>query len=170
MKVLVSLSIVVTFAAAPAFSACVAPLNDVKIPNGNKATMQEILAANEALQENTTEIEAYTRCLKAEQQAKLDAIGPDITDQQRSKIASEYVNRQNAESEKLQKLAGLYDVAVRNFRAKQAAAESTDQANEQAAAVNAAEQDTAEKARHDAAAGKTDEGAKKPAVPKGNSR
>lgn len=168
MKALLSLSVLVALAGAPAFAVCVAPLNDVRIPNGNKATMDEILSANQALQENTSEVEAYTRCMKAEQEAKIAAIGPDITDEQKAKIASEYVNRQNAESEKLQRLADLYDVAVRNFRAKQAAAKATDEANQQAAAVNAAEQDAAEKARHDAAAEKAEEGGKPPPVPKGD--
>jgi hypothetical protein len=168
MKALIPLSIVATLTAAPAFANCVAPLNDVRIPNGNKATMDEILAANHALQEHTTEVEAYTHCLKAEQQAKIDAIGPDITDEQKSKIASEFVNRQNEESEKLQSLADHYSVAVRDYRARQAAAEDTEQTNQETAAVNSAEQDAAEKARHEASAQKADEGAETPAKPKGN--
>ena len=168
MKALRPLSIVLTLAAAPVFAECVAPLNDVRIPNGNKATMDEIMAANHALQEHTTEVEAYRHCLKAEQEAKIDAIGPDITDEQKSKIASEYVNRQNVEAEKLQSLADLYDVAVRTFRAKQAAAEATEQDKQQAAAVNSAEQDAAAKARQDAAAEKAEESGKAPAVPKSN--
>jgi type IV secretory pathway VirB10-like protein len=168
MKALLPLSIVVSLAAAPAFAACVAPLNDVRIPNGNKATMDEIVAANQAIQENTTEVEAYTHCLKAEQEAKIAAIGPDITDEQKSKIASEYVHRQTAEAERLQKLADLYNAAVSTFRAKQAAAKATEDTNQETAAVNAAEQAAAEKARHEAAGPKADEGAKKPVAPRGN--
>jgi hypothetical protein len=166
MRALLPLSIVATLVTAPAFAECAAPLNDIRIPNGNKATMDEIVAANQALQENTTEIDAYTHCLKAEQEAKIAAIGPDITDEQKAKIASQYVNRLNAENEKLQNLADHYNEAVRNFRAKQAAARATDQSNQEAAAVNAAEQDATEKARHDAAAVKADEGSEKPVVPK----
>jgi hypothetical protein len=168
MKALLPLSIVATLAAAPAFAECVAPLNDVRIPNGNKATMDEIIAANYAIQENTTEVEAYTQCLKAEQEAKIAAIGPDITDEQKSKIASEYINRQNAEGEELQSLADRYDAAVRSFRARQAAVKSTEQTNQEAAAVKAAVQDAAEKARQEATARKADEGAETPVVPKGN--
>ena len=170
MKALLPLLIVATLAAAPAFADCVAPLNDVRIPNGNKATKDEILAANHALQEHTTEVEAFSQCLKAEQQAKIEAIGPEITDDQRSKIASEYVNRQNEEVEKLQSLADLYSAAVSSFRAKQAAEEATEQTNEEASAVNAAEQDAAAKARREATAQKAEEGAERPAVPKDNNR
>jgi len=166
MRALLPLSIIATLVTTSAFAECVAPLNDIRIPNGNKATMEEIVAANQALQENTTEIDAYTRCLKAEQEAKIAAIGPDITDEQKAKIASEYVNRLNAENEKLQNLSDHYNEAVRNFRAKQAAAQATEQSNEETAAVNAAEQDAAEKARRDAAAVKADEGPEKSSVPK----
>jgi hypothetical protein len=168
MKALVPLSIVVALAGAPAFAGCVAPLNDVRLPNGNKATTDEMTAAKHAIQENNTEVEAYTQCMKAEQDAKIDAIGPDITDEQKSKIASEYVNRQNAELEKLQSLADRYTIEVRTFKARQAAAKSTDQANQETAAVNSAEQDAAEKARHAAQAEKANEKAETPAVPKGN--
>lgn len=147
MKVLIPLSIIASLAAAPAFSECVAPLNDVKIPNGNKATMEEMVATNHAIQENTTEVETYWQCLKGEQNARIEAIGPDITDDQRTKIASEYLNRHNAEADKLQNLADRFDAAERNFRAKQAAVASNEQANQEAAAVNAAEHDAAEKAR-----------------------
>jgi len=167
MKALLPLSIVATLMAAPAFAGCVAPLNDIRIPNGNKATMDEIVDANYALQENTTEVEAYAHCLKAEQQAKIAAIGPDITDEQQAKIASEYVNRLKVENDKLQNLADRYNEEVRNFRARQAAQKSTEQSDAEAAAVRAAEQDAAEKARHDAPAKKAGEGAEK-SVPRSN--
>jgi hypothetical protein len=149
MKTLLSLVIVTAVTAGPAFSQCVAPLNDVKIPNGNKATMEEMVAANHAIQENTTEVETYWQCLKAEQADKIAAIGPDITDDQKTKISSEYVNRHNAEADKLQTLADRYDVAERSFRAKLAAEESTEEANLQATAINEAQQDEIAKAHQE---------------------
>jgi hypothetical protein len=167
MKALLPLSIVATLVVAPAFAGCVAPLNDVRIPNGNKATMEEIVAANHALQENTTEVENYTHCLKAERQAKIDAVGPDITDEQRSRISAEYGNHLTAENEKLQNLADRYNEEVRKFRAKQAAENSTEQSNEEATDVRAAEKDAADKARKDSTVNKASSGAQKP-VPKSN--
>ena len=168
MKALLILSIVATLPAAPAFAGCVAPINEVKIPNGNKATMEQMVAANYALQANTTEVDAYFRCLKAEQIARVAASGPEITDEQKAKIAAEYAKRQNTQTEKLQSLADRFDAAERSFRAKQAATKSAEEADEEAAAVNSAERDADEKARHDAAAQKADERAEKPRVPKSN--
>ena len=167
MKALLPLSLVVTLAVAPAFADCVAPLIDLRIPNGHKATMDEMVAANHALQESTTELDAYAHCLKVEQQAQIDEIGQDITDEQRSKIGSEYASRLQAENDKLQDLSNQYDAAVRNFRGEQAAEISTEQSNEEAAALKAADQDAAEKARQEATDQKTEEKAERP-LPNGN--
>jgi hypothetical protein len=122
MKFLIPLSVVAALVAAPAFADCTAPANDVKIPDGSTATMDEMLTAKHAIQENNTAVEAYTQCLKAEQDAKIAAGGTDMKDEQRVKIATEYATLQNAEVEKLQKLADKFNAEVRAFKAKQAPA------------------------------------------------
>ena len=120
MKVLLPLSLVAAFVAAPAFADCTAPNNDVKIPDGSTATMDEMLAAKHAIQENNAAVEAYTQCLKTEQDAKIAAGGPDMKDEAKVKISTEYASRQNVEVEKLQKLAAKFNLEVRAFKAKQA--------------------------------------------------
>jgi hypothetical protein len=122
MKVLLPLSVVVALLATPAFADCTAPANDVKIPDGSKATMDEMLAAKHAIQANDTAVQAYTQCLKAEQDAKIAAGGTDMKDEERVKIATDYTNRTNVEVEKLQKLADKFNVEVRAFKAAQPAA------------------------------------------------
>jgi uncharacterized protein YajQ (UPF0234 family) len=78
-----------------------------------------MLAAKHGIQEANNAVEAYTTCLKAEQDAKIAAGGTDMKDEERVKISTEYANRQNAEVEKLQKLADQFNVEVRAFKAKQ---------------------------------------------------
>ena len=123
MKFLLPALMVAAVMATPAFADCTAPLQDVKIPNGNTATMDEMIAAKHAIQENNAAVEAYTQCLKTEQDAKIAAGGADMKDEVKVKISTEFVNRQNAEVEKLQKLADQFNVEVRAFKAKQAAAQ-----------------------------------------------
>ena len=124
MKVLLPVLLIAAALASPAHATCTAPLNDVKIPDGSKATMDEMLAAKHAIQENNAVVETYTQCLKAEQEAKIAAGGPDMKDEAKVKISTEYANLQNAEVEKLQKLADRFNVEVRAFKAKQAAAQA----------------------------------------------
>ena len=124
MKVLLPALLIAAALASPAHAACTAPTNEVKIPNGNTATMDEMLAAKKAIQENNALVETYTQCLKAEQEAKIAAGGPDMKDEAKVKISTEYANLQNIEVEKLQKLADQFNVEVRAFKAKQAAAQA----------------------------------------------
>jgi hypothetical protein len=124
MKVLLPALLIAAALASPAHATCTAPTNEVKIPNGSTATMEEMLAAKKAIQENNAVVETYTQCLKAEQEAKIAAGGPDMKDEAKVKISTEYANLQNVEVEKLQKLADQFNVEVRAFKAKQAAAQA----------------------------------------------
>ena len=124
MKVLLPVLLIAAALASPAHAACTAPTNEVKIPSGSTATMDEMLAAKKAIQENNAVVETYTQCLKAEQEAKIAAGGPDMKDEAKVKISTEYANLQNVEVEKLQKLADQFNVEVRAFKAKQAAAQA----------------------------------------------
>ena len=124
MKVLLPALLIATAMASSAHATCTAPTNEVKIPNGSTATMDEMLAAKHAIQENNAVVETYTQCLKAEQEAKLAAGGPDMKDEEKVKISTQYANLQNAEVEKLQKLADQFNIEVRAFKAKQAAAQA----------------------------------------------
>jgi hypothetical protein len=57
-----------------------------------------------------------------------------MKDEAKVKISTEYANLQNAEVEKLQKLADQFNVEVRAFKAKQAAAQAAAPAATPAAA------------------------------------
>ena len=121
MKALLPALLVAAVTATAAHADCTAPANDVKIPDGNTASMDDMLAAKRAIQENNTAVETYTQCLKAEQDAKIAAGGADMKDEEKVKISADYMNRQNAEVEKLQKLADKFNLEVRNYKAKHAA-------------------------------------------------
>ena len=165
MKVLLPLSLVAALVAAPAFADCTLPMNDVKIPNGTKASMDDMLAAKHAIQENNTIVETYTQCLKAEQDAKIAAGGPDMKDEEKAKIATAYANRQNAQVEKLQALADKFNVEVRAFKAKQSAASTAGEAAQDATNAKAAQEAANAKAAKEKAAEKA---ATSSAPPKSN--
>jgi len=157
MKALLPLSLVAALVAAPAFADCTVPLNDVQIPRGNKATMDEMIAGKHAVQEYNTQVEAYSQCLKAEQDAKIAAGGPDMKDEEKVKIAAAYAARQNEQVEKLQSVADRFNVEVRAFKAKQAAKSSDEETAQDAATAAAAQQVDKDKAAKDRAAAKIDQ-------------
>jgi hypothetical protein len=145
MKALLPLSLIAALAAAPVFAECVVPQNEVKIPNGTKATMDEMLAAKHAIQEADTAVQAYSQCIKAEQDAKIAAGGPDMKDEEKTKIATAYTARINEQVDKVQALGDRFNVEVRAYKAK--AATTSSAAEDAQAATNANAQKAADNAK-----------------------
>jgi len=118
MNALLSLSLVAALAAAPVYADCPAPNDAIKIPDGATATKDQMLAAQHAIKDADAAIATFADCLRAEQDAKIAAGGDKMTDADKLKISAEYVNRQNVEVEKLQKLADQFNVELRAYKAK----------------------------------------------------
>lgn len=122
MKVLLPALLVIVAATSVAHSAeCTSPIKEVKIPDGNTASKDELLAVRQNIQEQDAEFKKFADCLKTEQDAKITAGGPDMKDEQKTKIATEYTNRLNVEADKLQKMGDQLNVEIRNYKAKHAA-------------------------------------------------
>jgi hypothetical protein len=117
MKFLLPLSLTAALLVGPAFADCVAPKEEVKIPNGSTATMDEMLAAKHAIKDNDDAVKGYADCLKNELDAKLAAGGDKMKDEEKQKINLDYANRQNAAVDKLQKLGDQFNAEVRAYKA-----------------------------------------------------
>jgi hypothetical protein len=118
MNALLSLSLVAALAAAPIYADCPPPNDAIKIPDGATATKDQMLAAQHAIKDADAAIAAFADCLRDEQDAKIAAGGDKMKDAEKLKISAEYVNRQNVEVEKLQKLADQFNVELHAYKAK----------------------------------------------------
>jgi hypothetical protein len=118
MKALLALSIVATLLAGQAFAACQAPANSVKVPNGSKASKDEMLATQRAVKDYDAAVKTYADCLKSEQEEKLQAGGASLSEEQKQKINMEYAKRQNEEVDKLEKLAAKFNLELKAYKAK----------------------------------------------------
>ena len=125
MKALLPALLLAAVAATIAHADCTPPNLDVKIPDGNTATKEDLLAAKKAIQDNDTAFQMYAQCLKNAQDAEIAAGGADMKDEDKTKIATRYTNRQNEQADKLQKLADRLNVEIRNYKAKHAAESAT---------------------------------------------
>jgi hypothetical protein len=121
MKVLSALSLLAAVMAAPAFADCTAPTIAITVPDGSKASMEQMLATQHAIRDSNAAVQQFEDCLKAEQDAKIAAGGDKLKDEDKVKISTEYVNRQNVVVEQLQKVADQFNVEVRAYKAKTAA-------------------------------------------------
>jgi len=122
MKLLLPVALAAAVAAAPAFADCVKPTISITIPDGSKAVIADMLAAQHAIKDADAAVQQFADCLKAEQDAKIAAGGPSMKDEDKIKISTEYTDRQNEVADQLQKIADQFNVEVRAFKAKAAAA------------------------------------------------
>jgi hypothetical protein len=106
-----------TLVAGPVYAGCAAPSNAVTIPDGSKATLDELVAAKKAVKEYNSTMEAFNSCLNLEQDAAIAARGRNITAEERKQINNDYGDRYNAELTKLQAVADQLNTQIRAYKA-----------------------------------------------------
>lgn len=118
MKLLLPLSLTAALFAGQVMAACATPTNSVNVPNGSKASKDEMIAAQKAVKAYDADVKTYTECLKKEQDAEIAAGGDKMTDDQKAKVAGKYVDKQNVEVDKLQKIADKFNAELKAYKAK----------------------------------------------------
>jgi hypothetical protein len=103
--------------AAPAYADCVAPPGNVTIPDGSKASIEEMKTAIAAVKEYNAAVEAFNSCLNLEQDAAVAARGKNITDEERKAIEKQYAERYNPEANRLQGVADQLNTQIRAYKA-----------------------------------------------------
>lgn len=121
----------VTVAAVPlllalgsaASAACVYPAAPSKLPNGNTASKDEMVAANGAMKDYSKAVqEVYLPCLAQEETdtvAALDPADPELA-QKKEAAAAIHAKKHNAALDELQALAARWNEEIRAFKAKDA--------------------------------------------------
>jgi hypothetical protein len=107
---------------ASASAACVYPQAPQSLPNGGKATKEEMLAAQAQVKEYSKTVqEVYLPCLDAEKQetlAALDNMDPEYT-QKQAAVDTMHAKKHNAALDELQALAGRWSQELKAFSAAQ---------------------------------------------------
>jgi hypothetical protein len=91
---------------------CTAPQAAVQIPDGNTATRDQMVAAQRAVKAYDTAVKTYGDCLQHEMDAKLASGG------NKQQLEAQYDKLNNAEVDRLGKLAGKFNDELRAFKAK----------------------------------------------------
>ena len=119
MKALYSLAVVAALATGNAYAACTYPTAPDSIPDGNSATLDQMVAAQKAVREFDTAINAYTACLKLEHDAALSK-GDQLTDDQKKDLERMQVQKHNAAVEADEALAARFNDQLKAFKTKNA--------------------------------------------------
>ncbi|HTP39986.1 MAG TPA: hypothetical protein VMI92_10475 [Steroidobacteraceae bacterium] len=118
MKAAVTVSLLAALVAGPAFASCEAPNTTIKVPSGETATKDEMLVTQRAIKDLDAATKVYETCLQQDSDAAVAAAGDKATDEDKNKIATPYVQKQNAAVDKVKAIADSFNAELKIWRAK----------------------------------------------------
>lgn len=121
MKLICATAALAALIGSPVFAACVEPTAPGSLPDGNTATMQEMVATQQAIVALNNATNSYIDCLKKEHDAAIAAAGDGISTRQKDQLDKDETTKQNHAVDTLNQLAGRFNEQVRIFKAKNAA-------------------------------------------------
>ena len=120
MKTVISLALVAALAAGSANAACTYPKAPEKIPDGNTATLEQMIAAQRGVKQFDADITAYQNCLESEFN---DAMSKEasLTEEQKKERRKIVDQKMNAAVDEAQGLADRLNAQIRVYKEKAAA-------------------------------------------------
>jgi hypothetical protein len=115
MKTLLALAVAATLLAGTANAACTYPKAPNNVPDGTKASLDEMLASQKEVKAFDSSITEYQACLQQEHDAAL-AANPDMTEDQKNERAKILVQKQNAAVDEAQGWADRLNAQIRAYR------------------------------------------------------
>ena len=104
--------------AGPVYADCSYPPPPAKLPDGNTATMQEMLDGKNAVTQYNKDINAYVACIKLEHETAVTTAGDKLTPQQKTDMEKIEVQKNNAAVDQLQSVADRFNEQIRIYKAK----------------------------------------------------
>jgi len=125
MKLFIAMASTAVLSAGTAYADCSYPTPPDHIPDGNTATLQEMVTAQKAVKDYDKAINAYVACIQLERDDAVSklAVKPGETPTAEQKKAIEdrqrvEVQKHNAAIDQLQSVADRFNVQVKVFKAK----------------------------------------------------
>jgi hypothetical protein len=120
MKALVAIAAVAALAAGTAYADCPYPPPPEKVPDGNTASLDDMVAAKKAVTAYDAAIASYLDCIKQEHQDAVAKAGDKLTDKQKQDLDHMETSRHNAAVVQLQSVADRVNEQIRVYKAKNA--------------------------------------------------
>jgi hypothetical protein len=120
MKALVAIAAVAALAAGTAYAECPYPPPPEKVPDGNTASLDDMVAAKKAVTAYDAAIGTYLDCIKQEHQDAVAKAGDKLTDKQKQDLDHMETERHNAAVAQLQSVADRVNEQIRVYKAKNA--------------------------------------------------
>jgi opacity protein-like surface antigen len=119
MKSLLTAAIIAAAALAPAaYADCTYPTAPSPIPDGNTATLAQMLSTQKAVQAYNEEMNAYLSCIQLERDSRVAQAGDKLTKQQKQELQAIEVQKHNAAVDQLHAVADQFNAQVKIYKAK----------------------------------------------------
>ena len=116
---LIPAAIAVAVALAPAaYADCSYPPAPSHLPDGNTATLAEMLAGEKDVQSYNKDMMAYLSCIKLERDSNIAHSGAKLTKRQRQELEAIEIQKHNAAVDQLKTVANRFNEQVRIFKTK----------------------------------------------------
>jgi hypothetical protein len=97
---------------------CTYPQAPGHIPDGNTATLNEMLAGQKAVQSYNEQMMAYLSCIKLERDNAVAEAGAKLTKQQKAEVEAIEIQKHNAAVDQLHAVADQFNAQVKIFKSK----------------------------------------------------
>jgi opacity protein-like surface antigen len=104
--------------APAAYADCSYPQAPTNLPDGNTATLKEMLAAMQQVSAYNKEMTAYLSCIKLERDSRVASAGATLTKQQKQELEAIEIQKNNAAVDQLHAVADQFNAQVKIFKAR----------------------------------------------------
>jgi hypothetical protein len=119
MKSLLAAVAIAAAALAPsAYADCTYPQAPSHLPDGNTATLAQMLAAQKVVQSYNEQMTAYLSCIKLERDSRVAQSGDKLTKQQKQELEAIEIQKNNAAVDQLHSVADQFNAQIRIFKAR----------------------------------------------------
>ena len=120
MKALIAAAALAALMAGSVHADCPYPAPPEKIPDGNTASLNEMVAVKKQIADYDSAIGVYLDCIKQEHEDAVAKAGDKLTEKQKEDLEHMETSRHNAAVAQLQGIADHFNEQVRVYKAKNA--------------------------------------------------
>jgi opacity protein-like surface antigen len=119
MKSLLAAAALAAVVLAPAaYADCSYPQAPTDLPDGNTATLKEMLAGMQRVSAYNKEMTAYLSCIKLERDSRVASAGATLTKQQKQELEAIEIQKNNAAVDQLHAVADQFNAQVKIYKAR----------------------------------------------------
>jgi hypothetical protein len=120
MKALIAAAGLAALMAGPVYADCPYPAAPAKIPDGNTASLSEMVTVKQQVADYDAAISVYLACIKQEHEDAVAKAGDKLNNKQKEDLERIETQRHNAAVTQLQSIADRFNEQVRVYKAKNA--------------------------------------------------